>query len=246
MIYIVGFGPGDRKHMTIEAQEAVSRADVIAGYSRYTALLKDLYPEKTYVETGMRGEVQRCERTIDLALEGRTVALVCSGDAGIYGMAGLLLEILDRRGLTGSIDVEVVAGVTAALAGAALLGAPLGHDLAFITLSDLLTPWEMIRRRILAAGESDFCIALYNPSSTGRKDHLRKAVELLLTVRDAGTPCGIADRIGREGERTRILSLEELADARTDMQSVVLIGNSGTRRIGDWLVTERGYLDKYG
>ena len=160
MIYIVGFGPGDRKHMTIEAQEAVSRADVIAGYSRYTALLKELYPEKTYVETGMRGEVQRCERTIDLALEGRTVALVCSGDAGIYGMAGLLLEILDRRGLTGKIDVEVVAGVTAALAGAALLGAPLGHDLAFISLSDLLTPWEVIRRRILAAGEADFCIAL--------------------------------------------------------------------------------------
>lgn len=246
MIWIVGFGPGDRRHMTIEAQEAIESADVIVGYSGYNALMKPLFPDKEYVETGMRGEVKRCEEAVSLAENGKNVALICSGDAGVYGMAGLLLEILERRGKIDEINVEVVAGVTAALAGAALLGAPLGHDLAFISLSDLLTPWELIEKRLLAAGEADFCIALYNPSSRGRKDHLRRAANLLLQVRSGDTPCGIADRIGREGESIRILTLRELPDAETDMQSVVLIGNSGTRRIGNYLVTERGYLKKYG
>ena len=246
MIWIVGFGPGDRRHMTIEAQEAIESADVIVGYSGYNALMKPLFPDKEYVETGMRGEVKRCEEAVSLAENGKNVALICSGDAGVYGMAGLLLEILERRGKIDEIDVEVVAGVTAALAGAALLGAPLGHDLAFISLSDLLTPWELIEKRLLAAGEADFCIALYNPSSRGRKDHLRRAANLLLQVRSGDIPCGIADRIGREGESIRILTLRELPDAETDMQSVVLIGNSGTRRIGNYLVTERGYLKKYG
>ena len=246
MIWIVGFGPGDRRHMTIEAQEAMQSADVIVGYSGYNALMKPFFPDKEYIETGMRGEVKRCEEAVSLAESGKNVALICSGDAGVYGMAGLLLEILERRGKIDEIDVEVVAGVTAALAGAALLGAPLGHDLAFISLSDLLTPWELIEKRLLAAGEADFCIALYNPSSRGRKDHLRRAADLLLQVRGGDTPCGIADRIGREGESTRILTLRELPDAETDMQSVVLIGNSGTRRIGNYLVTERGYLKKYG
>ena len=170
MIWIVGFGPGDRRHMTIEAQEAIESADVIVGYSGYNALMKPLFPDKEYVETGMRGEVKRCEEAVSLAESGKNVALICSGDAGVYGMAGLLLEILERRGKIDEINVEVVAGVTAALAGAALLGAPLGHDLAFISLSDLLTPWELIEKRLLAAGEADFCIALYNPSSRGRKD----------------------------------------------------------------------------
>ena len=246
MIWIVGFGPGDRRHMTIEAQEAMQSADVIVGYSGYNALMKPFFPDKEYIETGMRGEVKRCEEAVSLAENGKNVALICSGDAGVYGMAGLLLEILERRGKIDEIDVEVVAGVTAALAGAALLGAPLGHDLAFISLSDLLTPWELIEKRLLAAGEADFCIALYNPSSRGRKDHLRRAANLLLQVRSGDTPCGIADRIGREGESIRILTLRELPDAETDMQSVVLIGNSGTRRIGNYLVTERGYLKKYG
>ena len=246
MIWIVGFGPGDRRHMTIEAQEAMQSADVIVGYSGYNALMKPFFPDKEYIETGMRGEVKRCEEAVSLAESGKNVALICSGDAGVYGMAGLLLEILERRGKIDEIDVEVVAGVTAALAGAALLGAPLGHDLAFISLSDLLTPWELIEKRLLAAGEADFCIALYNPSSRGRKDHLRRAADLLLQVRGGDTPCGIADRIGREGESIRILTLRELPDAETDMQSVVLIGNSGTRRIGNYLVTERGYLKKYG
>ena len=241
MIYVVGFGPGDKSHMTFEAEEALKRADIIAGYRSYVALIRPFFPEKEYVSTGMRGERERCEKTVDLALEGKTVALICSGDAGIYGMASLLLETLADRSLIDVIDVTVVSGVTAALAGAARLGAPLANDLAIISLSDLLTPWEQIEKRLLAAGRADFCIALYNPTSKGRAGHLRRAADILLQVKSADTLCGIADRLGRKGESTRILTLSELREAQTDMQSVILIGNRSTKRVGEFLVTERGY-----
>lgn len=245
MLYAVGFGPGDQKHMTIEAAGALEKADVIVGYQGYTELIRPLYPEKEYVSTGMKSEIERCEKAIDLAENGLDVAVVCSGDAGVYGMAGLLIEILEKKQLTETVEFTVVAGVTAALSAAALFGAPLGHDLALISLSDLMTPWELIRKRLIAVAQADFCIALYNPSSRSRGEHFKEACRLLLEHIGADTPCGIADRIGRDGERTRIVKLFALAEEEISMQSIVLIGNSKTRRVGAMLVTPRGYLEKY-
>ncbi|MBR1472149.1 MAG: precorrin-3B C(17)-methyltransferase [Lachnospiraceae bacterium] len=246
MLYIIGFGPGDQKRMTAEAAEALGRAEVIVGYSAYTALLKEYYPEKTYIETGMRGEMERCKKAVETALSGKETAVVCSGDAGIYGMAGLVLETMEQMQAVERLNVHVVAGVTAAMAGAALLGAPLGHDLAIISLSDLMTPWEVIEKRLAAAAEADFCIALYNPSSRSRKERFVRACEILRMYLDQETPCGLAHNIGRAGEVSEIVALKELPAAEVDMQTVVLIGNSSTRRIGAWMVTPRGYLEKYG
>jgi len=246
MLYAVGFGPGDKAHMTFEAAEVLERADVIVGYKGYTELISPMYPDKEYVTTGMRGEIERCEKAVDLAAKGKDVAVICSGDAGVYGMAGLLFEVAEKKGVTESVEIRVVAGVTAALSAAALFGAPLGHDLALISLSDLMTPWERILKRLTAAAEADFCIALYNPSSHTRQEHFTEACGKLLSILSADTLCGIADSVGREGERTRIVTLAELPETEIGMQSIVLIGNSMTRRIGGRLVTPRGYMEKYG
>ena len=246
MLYVVGFGPGDEKRMTMEAREVLSRVDVIVGYRAYNALLRSIFPEKEYLETGMRGEMERCRLAVEETLKGREVAVVCSGDAGIYGMAGLVLETAEQMDATERIEIEVVAGVTAALSGAALLGAPLGHDLAIISLSDLMTPWELILKRLKAAAEADFCIALYNPSSHSRQAHFTEACEILLKYRGEDTLCGLARNIGREGECAQTVLLKDLAETQVDMQTVVLIGNSRTRKIGNYMVTPRGYLEKYG
>ncbi len=246
MIYVVGFGPGDPKRMTPEAQEAIQSADIVVGYRTYTELLKTMFPDKEYLENGMRGEMERCRAAVQKALEGKNVAVVCSGDAGIYGMAGLVWETVEQMDAVNRVEVHVVAGLTAAMSGAALLGAPLGHDLAIISLSDLMTPWELICKRLKAAADADFCIALYNPSSHSRKEHFIEACEILLRYKDGNTPCGLAYSIGREGEHTQTVLLKDLHEAEVDMQTVVLIGNSRTRMIGDKMVTPRGYLEKYG
>ncbi len=246
MLYVVGFGPGDEKRMTVEAKEVLDAVDVIAGYRTYTALLQKIYPEKEYLVTGMKGEMERCNLAVKTALTGKDVAVVCSGDAGIYGMAGLVYETLEQMNAVDAVEVRVVAGLTAAMSGAALLGAPLGHDLAIISLSDLMTPWDLICKRLRAAAEADFCIALYNPSSHSRREHFEEACRILAEQLSPDTPCGLAYRIGREGEHTQTVLLHDLEKAEVDMQTVVLIGNSRTRMIGDKMVTPRGYLEKYG
>ena len=246
MLYVVGFGPGNEKHMTAEAREVLDAVDVIAGYRTYTGLMKKMYPGKEYLVTGMKGEMERCHLAVKTALTGKDVAVVCSGDAGIYGMAGLVLETLEQMNALDQVEVRIVAGLTAAMSGAALLGAPLGHDLAIISLSDLMTPWDLICKRLRLAVEGDFCIALYNPSSHSRRAHFAEACAILSESLPPDTPCGLACRIGREGEHTQIVALKDLAEAEVDMQTVVLIGNSRTRIIGDYMVTPRGYLEKYG
>ena len=246
MLYVVGFGPGDEKHMTAEAREVLDSVDVIAGYRTYTGLMKKLYPEKEYLVTGMKGEMERCHLAVQTALTGKDVAVVCSGDAGIYGMAGLVLETLEQMHALEKVEVRIVAGLTAAMSGAALLGAPLGHDLAIISLSDLMTPWDLICKRLRLAAEGDFCIALYNPSSHSRRAHFEEACAILCGILSPDTPCGLAHKIGREGEHTQIVLLKDLAEAEVDMQTVVLIGNSRARIVGDHIVTPRGYLEKYG
>lgn len=237
-IYVVGMGPGEFEGMTIRAERVLKSCDTIVGYTVYVDLAKQYFPEKEFLTTPMRKEVDRCHLAFDEAEKGKTVAMICSGDAGVYGMAGLMLEIGQKHP---QVSVEIVPGVTAALSGAAVLGAPLIHDFCVISLSDLLTPWEKIEKRLLAASEADFSIVLYNPSSHKRKDYLQKACELCLKYKSPDTVCGYVTSIGRDGETVKVLPLSELVNAETDMFTTVFIGNSQTKEIDGRMVTPRGY-----
>lgn len=237
-LYIVGIGPGEESGMTVEARAALARAELICGYTAYVELVAPLFPRAEVYATPMLREIERCRYALGEAQKGRTVALVCSGDAGVYGMAAPVLELLPEYG---GVEVEVVAGVTAALSGAARLGAPLGHDFCVISLSDLLTPWEVIEKRLRCAAEGDFALVLYNPSSRRRSGHLRRACDILLETRGGDTPCGVVRCIAREGEEKRLLTLAALRETEVDMLSTVFIGSSATREISGWLVTPRGY-----
>ncbi|MBP5749463.1 MAG: precorrin-3B C(17)-methyltransferase [Firmicutes bacterium] len=236
-LYVIGIGPGGQEYMTFEAMQALKSSDLIVGYGVYTDLVKPLFPEKEYLTTPMKQEVERCRMAVDAACEGRTVSMISSGDAGVYGMAGPVLEQAEGK----NVDVEVIAGVTAALSGGAVLGAPLTHDFAVISLSDLLTPWEKIEKRLDAAASADFCIALYNPSSHKRADYLQKACDIMLRHKDPGTVCGTVRNIGREGESYAVMTLKELRDTKVDMFTTVFIGNGQTRNIEGRMVTPRGY-----
>lgn len=235
---VVGIGPGDRDNLTLRADSALKESDLIVGYHVYTDLVRLWYPEKEYLTTGMTREVDRCRMALEEAAKGRTVSLVCSGDSVVYGMAALLYEL---RGENSSPEIQVIPGLTAACSGGALLGAPLTHDFAVISLSDRLTPWETILSRLDAAAKSDLSIVLYNPKSKGRPDHLRKACDLLLETLPENRPCGIARNIGRDGESFELLTLRQLRDYDADMFSTIFIGNAMTRVIGGKLVTPRGY-----
>lgn len=237
-IYIVGMGPGNEDMMTGQAIAALERADVIIGYTVYIKLLGEKFQEKELLTTPMRQEKERCHMCFEKALEGKTVALVCSGDAGIYGLASLMYEIGQEYE---GVELEVIPGITAANSGAAVLGAPLNHDFCTISLSDLLTPWDKIEKRLIAAAEGDFVIALYNPSSHKRKDYLMRACDILLRVLEPERPCGYVENIGREGTDYTVCTLGELKNAQVNMFTTVFIGNEGTKIIDGKLVTKRGY-----
>ncbi len=237
---VVGIGPGDYENMTVRADRALRESQVIVGYHVYVDLVRERYPDKEFLTTPMTREADRCRMALEEARAGKQVAMVCSGDSGIYGMAGLVYEL---RGGAAEPEVEVVPGLTAACSGAALLGAPLTHDFAVISLSDRLTPWEKIEARLTAAAESDLSIVLYNPASRGRPDYLRRACEILLDKLPADRPCGVARNIGREGESRELLTLGALRDFAADMFCTVFVGNSQTKGIGGQLVTPRGYRD---
>lgn len=238
---IVGIGPGGGLDLTGRAARALEAADAFAGYTVYINLLQDQYPEKERITTLMRQEEDRCRMALELANQGRHIAMICSGDPGIYGMAGLCYELAEAYP---EVELEVIPGVTAATGGAALLGAPLMHDFAVISLSDLMTPWEKIEKRLQAAAGADFVVCLYNPSSKKRRDYLRRACDIFLKERSPETPCGLARSIGREGEYTEILTLDALRDTQADMFTTVYIGNSQTKVINGKLVTPRGYLQR--
>lgn len=241
MLFVIGIGPGGRAHMTHRALEALEASDVIVGYSLYIELLGDLVAGKQVVSTGMTREVERCRAAVDLALEGRAVSVVCTGDPGVYAMAGPVLELLAEADPEGRVPVEVVPGVSAVHAAASRLGAPLMTDYAVVSLSDLLTPWETIRRRLTAAAEADFVVALYNPRSRKRVRHLEEACEILLAHRPAETPAGIVRNALRRGEEVLLTTLAQVPAAPVDMMSTVIVGNRATRRLGGWIVTPRGY-----
>ncbi|MDE5930950.1 MAG: precorrin-3B C(17)-methyltransferase [Lachnospiraceae bacterium] len=237
-IYIVGIGPGKEEMMTKEALCALDQADVIVGYTGYLELLGERFRDKKMLSTPMRQEEERCRLCFREAEKGRQTALICSGDAGIYGMASLMYEIGREYPET---ELVVIAGVTAASSGAAVLGAPLNHDFCTISLSDLLTPWEKIARRLKAAAEGDFVIVLYNPSSHKRKDHLRRACDILLQSIEEERVCGYVENIGREGMKAEVCTLKELKEREVNMFTTVFIGNSDSEVVRGKFVTRRGY-----
>ena len=237
-IYVVGIGPGSYEGMTGAAATALEKSDVIVGYTVYIDLVKDHFPGKSFLTTPMRKEVDRCVMAFDEAMKDQTVSMICSGDAGVYGMAGLMYEIGANYP---EVELEVVAGVTAATGGAAVLGAPLIHDFCLISLSDLLTPWEKIEKRIRGAAMADFVICLYNPSSKKRHDYLQKACDLMMQYKSPETVCGIVSYIGRDGEHYEVMDLKTLRDTKVDMFTTVWVGNSQTKEINGKMVTPRGY-----
>lgn len=238
VVTCVGLGPGGKKDMTLRAHEALQSAEVIVGYTTYVDLVRDEYPLAEFVATPMRKETERCRIALERASVGQRVAVVCSGDPGVYGMAGLLCELAPAYP---GVSVEVVPGVTAATGGAALLGAPLMNDWCCISLSDLMTPWDKIEERLRAASQANLCICLYNPGSRGRADHLRRACDVLLEAASKNTVCGLVRSIGRPDESSRILTLAELRDTHVDMLTCVFVGNSQTRVVDGHMVTSRGY-----
>ncbi len=240
-LYVVGLGPGAADDMTVRAHKVLSACDLIIGYTVYVDLLKDEFPTIEMRTTPMRKEVERCKIALEEAASGKNVAMVCSGDAGIYGMAGLIFELASEYP---SVDIEIVPGVSAANGGAAVLGAPLMHDFAVISLSDLLTPWEKIEARLDAAAAADFVVCLYNPSSRKRSDYLARACDIMLAHKDPQTVCGIVRNIGREGESFALTTLAELRDTPVDMFTTVFVGNRQTRAIEGRMVTPRGYLQR--
>ena len=237
-VSVVGIGPGNELYLSIAAKETLEDSDLIVGYKKYVELVEEYLPEKEYLYTGMTKEVDRCKMALEKAAEGNAVSVVCSGDAGVYGMAGLVYELsVDYP----DVEIDIVPGISAVLSGSAVLGAPIGHDFAVISLSDLLTPWELIEKRLALAGEGDFCICLYNPSSHRRKDYLKKACEIIKDFVPEDRACGYVRNIGREGEEATVLTFKELHDAEVDMFTTVFIGNSASFIREGKMITRRGY-----
>ena len=234
---VVGIGPGNYEGLTVAAVRALENAELIVGYTAYCDLMRPYFPDKAFISTLMMKEVERCRLALEQAAAGKTVALICSGDAGVYGMASPVLELAEEYG----VAIEIVAGVTAAASGAALLGSPLTCDFAVISLSDLLTPIDKIEKRIAYAAEADLCIVLYNPRSKKRTGYLKRACEIVMQYRSPETVCGVARNIGREGEESEIMPLAALAEYEADMFTTAFIGNSATKAVGGRMVTPRGY-----
>jgi precorrin-3B C17-methyltransferase len=259
-LYIVGIGPGSLEHLTLRATEVLESVDCVAGYSLYLDLIQPLIAGKQTLRSGMMKEVQRVEAAIEAAMSGKTCALVSSGDPGIYAMAGLVFEtcqvkkipVLPLRGPQDgsrsglSLEVEVVPGIPALCAGAALLGAPLTHDFAVVSLSDLLTPWSVIAERLEAAARADFVIVLYNPKSKKRDWQLSKAQEILLAHREPATPVGVVVGAMRANQDVQIVALRDLHRSKVDMQTTLFVGSRSSGRYLDFMFTPRGYMAKYG
>lgn len=243
-LFVVGLGPGAPELLTLEARAALERAEVIVGYHAYVDQVRCWRPGVAIRATPIGAERERAQEAVQLAAMGRTVALVSSGDAGVYGMAGLALEEWERVPAAQRPALTVVPGVTALLAAAALLGAPLGTDFAAISLSDLLVPWPSIVRRLEAAAAADFVLGLYNPASATRHWQLGAAVGILLQHRSPDTPVGVVRAAYRDGQRTAIVALGEVPAQPVDMLTILIVGNSHTRRCHDWLLTPRGYRSR--
>ena len=243
-LYAVGFGPGGYEYMTQKCIDVINKVDVITGYTTYVDIIKPFFPDKEYVSSPMKKEMDRCRMAIKLAESGKDVAMISSGDSGIYGMAGILLEIKDE--MNSSVEIETVSGITAASAAAAVLGAPLMHDFTIISLSDLMTPLDLIMKRVDCAGQGDFIACFYNPRSMKRADYLKRAADILMKYRDGSTPVGVVRNAGRPDQSSYITTLDKIGESPVDMFSIVIVGNSNTYVKDGKMITPRGYHDKYG
>jgi precorrin-3B C17-methyltransferase len=235
-IYVVGIGPGLLEYLAPAGLKAIRESDVVVGYKLYLDIIKDIIDDKPTEFTGMTREVERCKRVIELAEEGKTVSLISSGDSGLYGMAGILLEMVSDN-----ISVEIIPGITASSAAASSLGAPIMHDYVTISLSDLLTDWDLIKKRLHCAGEGDFVVAIYNPKSKGRPDNINVAREILLKYKSEDTPVGIVRNAKRDGEEVKISTLGNMLNENIDMVTMVIVGNSKTYIKNGKMITPRGY-----
>ncbi len=244
MLYVIGIGSGNRAHLTEEAFQTIEKCDMIVGYKNYLKLVEDLIQDKEIYQNGMKGEVERIEKAVDFAMEGKVTGVISSGDSGIYGMAGLVYEIANKKGYTG--EIKVIVGISAFILGAAALGAPIMHDHANISLSDLMTEWSKIEKRIDCAAQSDFIISIYNPKSHGRVDHINRAQEIMLKHKSPDTPVGIVHSAGRENQRVQLATLADFVDYEIDMSSIVIVGNSQTYVENGKMITPRGYEKCYG
>lgn len=240
-IYAIGIGPGHINGMTLKAYDTIKQCEAIIGYSAYIQQIKMLLEDKIVYENGMGKEKERCQKAIDLALDGKSVGMVCSGDSGLYGMAGLLYELLENQKLLEQVTMEVIPGVTSALSCAALLGAPIVEDFCTISLSDYMTPYEKILKRIQYSAKADFTIALYNPRSLKRPEYLSEVLDIIREERDGSTPVGIVKNAGRSKQEIIRTTLNEVPVEWVDMFSTVVIGNAKTKWLGDYMVTSRGY-----
>ena len=246
-ITVIGIGPGSLLDMTPRAREAISQAQVVAGYNTYIRLVEPLLADKKVIGTAMMQEIDRCRMAVDEAAQGQDTVVVSSGDSGVYGMAGLVLELVLQRPAAERPEFGgIIAGVSAVNAAASVLGAPLMHDFAVISLSNLLTPWELIRKRVRMAAEGDFVTALYNPKSKKRVQNIEEVREIMLKYRDPATPVGIVTAASREGEQKVISTLQDFTQQEINMFSMVIIGNSQTYVKEGWMITPRGYENKEG
>ena len=235
-LYVVGIGPGGREHMTLRALEVIAQCEVVIGYTYYIELIQELVQDKKIIKTGMKGELERCRRAIEEVRQGYDTCIISTGDAGLYGMAGPILELAE------DVQVELIPGVTSAFAAAAEVGAPIMHDFCTISLSDLLTPWEVIAKRLDAAASADFAIALYNPKSMGRPEHIKRAVEIISKHKSSHTPVALVKNAGREGTEKKLVTLGTLDYDFIDMMTMVLIGNGNSYIKSGRMLTPRGYV----
>ena len=234
-LYVIGIGPGGLEHMTLRAKEAIEESNIVVGYNKYIDMIKPLVENKELFSTGMRGEEARCRKALELSKEDNTVALISTGDSGIYGMAGLILQMQKDE------NVEIIPGITASSAAGSVVGAPLMHDNCNISLSDLMTPYELIKKRVRNAADADMIISLYNPRSKGRPHYLREAIEIIKEYRDLNTPVAVVRHALRDGQEYKLFNLENFDEEVVDMFSIVIVGNSQSFVKEGKFITPRGY-----
>lgn len=234
-LYVIGIGPGGLEHMTLKAKQAIEESNIIVGYNKYIDMIKPLVEDKELFSTGMRGEEARCRKALELSKENNTVALISTGDSGIYGMAGLILQMQEDE------SVEIIPGVTASSAAGSVIGAPLMHDNCNISLSDLMTPYDLIKKRVRNAADADMIISLYNPRSKGRPHYLREAIEIIKEYRELNTPVAVVRHALRDGQEYKLYTLENFDEEVVDMFSIVIVGNSQSFIKGGKFITPRGY-----